>query len=47
MIWQPFFNFFIMVDANIPFPKGKFSVDSVSPSPHHFIFGSVSTFKYE
>ena len=29
----------------IPFPKGKFSIGLVSPSPHHFILGSVSTFK--
>ena len=43
--WWPFFDFFIMADANILFPKCKFSVGLVSPSPHHFILGSVSTFK--
>ena len=45
--WQPFFNFFIMADADILFPNCKFSFGSVSPSPHHFIFSSVSTFKYD
>ena len=41
------FNFVTMADADIPFPKYKFSVGLVSLSPHHFIFGSVSTFKYD
>ena len=36
-----------MADADIPFHKCKFSIGSVSPSLHHFIFGSVSTFKYD
>ena len=44
MKWWPFFNFFIMANTDISFPKCKFSIGSVSPSPHHFIFGSVSTF---
>ena len=37
--------FFIIANANIPFSKCKFSIGSFFPSPHHFIFGSVSTFK--
>ena len=41
------FNFFIMADADIPFPRCKFLIGSVSPSPHYFIFGSVLTFKYD
>ena len=36
---------FIIADANISFPKCKFSIGSFSLSPHHFIIGSVSTFK--
>ena len=36
-----------MDDADIPFPKWKLSVGSVSLAPHHFILGSVSTFRYD
>ena len=36
-----------MADADILFPKWKFSVGSVFPSPHHFVLGSVLTFKYD
>ena len=36
-----------MVNTDILFPNGKISIGSVSKSPHHFIFGSVSTFKYD
>ena len=36
-----------MADNDILFPKCKFSFGSVSPSPHHFMLGSVSTFKYD
>ena len=39
------FGFFIMADANILFPKCKFSIGSVLSSPYHFIPGLVSTFK--
>ena len=42
---QSVFIFFIMAVANILFPKCKFSIGSVFPSPHYFILGSVSTFK--
>ena len=47
MKWWPFFDFFIMADADILFPKCKFPIGSDSPSPHHFFSGSVSTFKYD
>ena len=47
MKWQVFFNFFIMADTDIPFPKCKYSIGSVSLSPHHFVPGSVSTFKHD
>ena len=40
-----FFYFFIVANADISFPKWKSSIGSVSLSPHHFIFSSVSTFK--
>ena len=36
-----------MANTDIPFPKCKFYVGSVSPSPYHFVIGSVSTFKYD
>ena len=39
------FGFFIMANANILFPKCKFSIGPVFPSPHHFIPGLVLTFK--
>ena len=45
--YLPFFNFFIMADVYILFPKCKISVGSVFPLPHHFILGSVSTFKHD
>ena len=47
MKYLPFFNFFIMADVYILFPKCKISVGSVFPSLHHFILGSVSTFKHD
>ena len=36
-----------MADTDILFPECKFYVGSVFPSPHHFFFDSVSTFKYD
>ena len=38
-------SFFIVANANILFPKCKFSIGSVSLSIHHFIPGKVSIFK--
>ena len=36
-----------MADADILFAKCKFSVGSVSQSPHPFVIGSVSIFHYD
>ena len=41
------FYFFIMTGAKIPFPKCKFSIGSVSLSPHHFILCSVPTSNHD
>ena len=45
--WQPIFDFFIMANTDILFPKCKLFIGLVSPWPHCIVLGSVSTFKYD